>query len=104
MTWFDALCRRRHEAGVREHRGGDADAPFSGDPLAEKIHEHADAANYLREAARAEGLGVEPSEWPAGWHHEWNRIRESAEWTRRRILERDKRHDGGIAWFCGDIE
>lgn len=104
MTWFDAMCRRRHEAGVREHRGGDADAPFSGDPLACAIEELADFANYLREAARAEGLVGDVGDWPVGWQNRWNANREAAHWVRQRILERDKRHDGGIRWECGNLD
>lgn len=104
LTWFEALCRQRHEAGVREHRGGDANAPFAGDPLQERINEHADSANYLIEAAQMEGLGPDPGAWPVGWLAEWNRNADSANWTRRRMIERDRRGDGGIRWECGDLD
>lgn len=100
---FEALRRQRHEAGIKEHRGGDEAAPFVGDPLVERLHELADAENYQRVAARQAGLPDDPRAWPEGWYHEWCQVRECAEWTIRRLRERDARTSGGIAWSCGNI-
>lgn len=49
---FESFRRRKHEAGVREHRGGDHSAPFNGDPVLEIYEEQADTVSYAEEAAR----------------------------------------------------
>jgi hypothetical protein len=48
---FDRLCRDRRRAGIVEYRGGDASAPFVGDPIAEALEEAADFVIYVQEAA-----------------------------------------------------
>lgn len=100
LPWFDEMCRQRHDAGVRERRGGDPNAPFAGDPLHEMLQELADAENYLREEARRNGFNDDPRGWNDSWHHRWEQIRELAQWAKFRQMERTARTNGGIVWSC----
>lgn len=46
---FEDLCREKYDRGIKEHRNGDATAPFKGEILKEVCEELADIPNYLRE-------------------------------------------------------
>jgi len=45
----EEACRVANEWGIKEHRGGDASAPFAGDKVAEVHKEGIDLQNYAKE-------------------------------------------------------
>lgn len=52
LAAYDIYRKRKYEAGVLEHRGGDPNAPFNGDIVQEVYAETLDISNYAEEMAR----------------------------------------------------